>query len=186
MKNVQKGFTLIELMIVVAIIGILAAIALPAYQDYIARTQATEGFKATSGLQTDIGVFLADQSKWPDATEVGNNGVIGSLASGLSGKYFARQGVGVKVDEGKIGIQFNSGANESKGMMLVPVATTQGQIAGWVCKGIQLPTTIVGGAKTRGPLEDKRLPSSCQGAITVNPAPTTAAQGYVNGSLTAW
>lgn len=52
--NAQKGFTLIELMIVVAIIGILAAIALPAYQDYIARTQASEAYTLSDGLKTTI------------------------------------------------------------------------------------------------------------------------------------
>jgi type IV pilus assembly protein PilA len=52
--NAQKGFTLIELMIVVAIIGILAAIAIPAYQDYIARSQASEAFTLAGGLKTEV------------------------------------------------------------------------------------------------------------------------------------
>ncbi len=182
MKSLQKGFTLIELMIVVAIIGILAAIALPAYQDYIARTQASEAFKATSGLQTDIAVYLADQNAYPDAAEVTNpTGVIGNLAFNLEGKYFGQGDIVVQAGTGKIGIVFNNGANgtagSERGMMITPVATLSGQVAGWVCAGAQ-PTGTVTAASA--PLEDKRLPSSCQSAITV----TSPFPG--NGSIITW
>ena len=72
MKSVQKGFTLIELMIVVAIIGILAAIAIPAYQDYIARSQASEGVSLAGGLKTEVA----------DAMQEGRCG-----SASLGGKY---------------------------------------------------------------------------------------------------
>ncbi|MGM1003855.1 pilin [Acinetobacter haemolyticus] len=70
----QKGFTLIELMIVVAIIGILAAIAIPAYQDYIARSQASEAFTLANGLKTEVADNLQEGT-------CGNNSVGGKYAS---------------------------------------------------------------------------------------------------------
>ncbi len=65
MKYLQKGFTLIELMIVVAIIGILAAVAIPAYQDYTARAQVTEAVELLSGGKTPMAEFYADKGVWP-------------------------------------------------------------------------------------------------------------------------
>jgi type IV pilus assembly protein PilA len=70
----SRGFTLIELMIVVAIIGILAAIAIPAYQDYIARAQASEALALLSGAKAPLAEYYADKGRWPlDPNTIGLN-----------------------------------------------------------------------------------------------------------------
>lgn len=74
MTKVQQGFTLIELMIVVAIIGILAAVAIPAYGDYTARAQVTEAMNLTGGLKTSISEYISDKGTAPPfVTTVGGN-----------------------------------------------------------------------------------------------------------------
>lgn len=74
-----KGFTLIELMIVVAIVGILASIAIPAYQDYIARAQASEGLVLLSGAKTPLAEYYANNGRWPATPD--------EVISGREGKY---------------------------------------------------------------------------------------------------
>ena len=89
MKAIQKGFTLIELMIVVAIIGILAAIALPAYQDYTARAQMSEAMVLADGQKGAVTEYYADKGVFP-----GSNASAGiANASDISGKYVQQVGV---------------------------------------------------------------------------------------------
>lgn len=84
MKKMQQGFTLIELMIVVAIIGILAAVALPAYQDYTARAQVSEAFSLASGLKIQVADVYADEG---DTAGI-NSGADGiPAAADVKGKY---------------------------------------------------------------------------------------------------
>jgi type IV pilus assembly protein PilA len=80
MRHLQKGFTLIELMIVVAIIGILAAVAIPAYQDYIARSQVSEAVSLLGSGKTPLAEFFADKGTWPSNAAATDGGVMGNTA----------------------------------------------------------------------------------------------------------
>ncbi|HTS22013.1 MAG TPA: pilin [Casimicrobiaceae bacterium] len=69
MKRMQQGFTLIELMIVVAIVGILAAIALPAYQDYVIRSKMSEGVAAAAACKTSVSEYVSTKGSWPQSVD---------------------------------------------------------------------------------------------------------------------
>ena len=125
MKSVQKGFTLIELMIVVAIIGILAAIAIPAYQDYTIRAQVTEGLNLASAVKAGVSEAFANTGSWPaDNTALG-------ITSPPSGKYVTS----VAVDVGTIQIMYGDQANANivgKELDLVPKVSPNGDVI-WNC-----------------------------------------------------
>ena len=124
MKTMQKGFTLIELMIVVAIIAILAAIALPAYQDYTRRSRVTEGLSLAGGSKTSVAEYYTSNTKWP-----GTNASAGlAPKSQIKGNAVSE----VEVLNGKITVKFNEKVENGKTIVLSP-SETSGSFA-WDCK----------------------------------------------------
>ena len=143
MKKVQQGFTLIELMIVVAIVGILAAVAIPAYQDYTIRAQVTEGLGLASGGKTAIAEYFATNGSLP-----GSN-VSAGLASNtsISGNNVASVTVG---NNGILTIAYSGRGPLETGTLILTPNTTGGRVA-WSC-------TSTGGTT----LDGRYRPSSCR------------------------
>ena len=139
----QKGFTLIELMITVAIVGILAAVALPAYQDYTIRAQASEGMQLSGGVQTAVAEYYANKGAFPPAmTDINMVDPTGKYVSSVD------QAAGV------ITITYGANANtkiSGKTATLTASDDGNGNIQ-WKC-----------GPGTNTPIDKKYLPSSCQG-----------------------
>jgi type IV pilus assembly protein PilA len=136
----QKGFTLIELMIVVAIIGILAAIAIPAYQDYTIRAQVSEGMSLTSGVRTAVSEYLQTTGVWPTDNTAAGVAPPGSI----TGSYVTQVVVGQDTITATFGNRAN---NKIAGGELSLTGNDTGGSVEWTCGGT---------------IETKYLPSTCR------------------------
>ncbi|HEZ3371621.1 TPA: pilin [Neisseria meningitidis] len=169
MNTLQKGFTLIELMIVIAIVGILAAVALPAYQDYTARAQVSEAILLAEGQKSAVTEYYLNHGEWP-----ANNSSAGvaSVSTDIKGKYVA----GVKVEKGVITAQMaSSGVNkEIQGKKLSLWAKRQNGSVKWFCGQPvtrTAPTTTNDDVKaandnSNNGINTKHLPSTCRDAAS--------------------
>jgi type IV pilus assembly protein PilA len=169
MKTLQKGFTLIELMIVVAIIGILAAIAIPAYQDYTIRAQVSEGLSLASDIKAGVAEFMAQTGDWPLNLE--EAGLGSATLNDKSGRYVTS----LDVSNGTISIVYGKDANAKIATLLLaiqPLVNENGDVV-WKCGNANDPDgTYVnsGGADATGTdsdvvattLSDKHMPASCR------------------------
>ncbi|MBR9830232.1 MAG: prepilin-type N-terminal cleavage/methylation domain-containing protein [Oceanospirillales bacterium] len=150
----NKGFTLVELMIVVAVIGVLAAVALPAYQVYTARAQLIEALTLTDGVRQTVGIYFYEYGRLDVASSASDSAVsIKNRAAALDGRYVSQ--VSIHGAAGSIGVAFDQGALAGMGLRFEPSVSTS-QIVTWRC----IADGSVAGASA--PVPDKYLPSSCR------------------------
>lgn len=133
MKSVQKGFTLIELMIVVAIIGILAAVALPAYQDYTRRARVTEGLSLASGAKTAVSEYFSSMNVFP-----ANNTSAGlAAAASINGAAVTS----VTVASNLITVLYNTTVSTAATTLILTATSGAGGIT-WSCTGGTLSAAL--------------------------------------------
>ena len=155
MKKIQKGFTLIELMIVVAIIAILAAIAIPAYQDYAIRAQVSEGLTLADGAKTAVAEFYTNKGTLPASNQTAGVATAASIGGSYTQSVTVGTGGIITVKYGSTGASngFGTKANsnlDQKTVSLSPI-TKAGSVS-WTCKAGVTGTAVV----------SKYLPSSCR------------------------
>ncbi|HEZ6746818.1 TPA: pilin [Neisseria meningitidis] len=163
MNTLQKGFTLIELMIVIAIVGILAAVALPAYQDYTARAQVSEAILLAEGQKSAVTEYYLNHGEWP----ANNNSAGVATSADIKGKYVEK----VEVKNGVVtATMLSTGVNkEIQGKKLSLWAKRQASSVKWFCgQPVQrdAPTTTnddaVTAAASDKQIDTKHLPSTCR------------------------
>jgi len=157
MKAVQKGFTLIELMIVVAIIGILAAIAIPAYKTYSVRAQVSEGLGFADAAKVAVTEKYTSDGVWPV-----DNATAGlDVATNIHSKYVSSVTVGAS---GVITVKFGNDVDTAATGLTVnftPAISTNNDVS-WVCQAHALTGATVVTAAVAGSLPAKYLPAVCR------------------------
>jgi type IV pilus assembly protein PilA len=152
--KMQKGFTLIELMIVVAIIAILAAIAISQYQDYVIRSQVSEGSSLADGVKTAVGEFYNNYGRFPNSGSSAANFSLGlALPGSITGSYVGSVSI---ANSGVVAARYSSSTpnkanTKINGTSLTFSPITKAGSMVWTCK------------KSSTALQDKWLPASCRG-----------------------
>jgi type IV pilus assembly protein PilA len=162
LKNIQKGFTLIELMIVIAIIGILAAIAIPAYQNYTIRSQVTEGLSLADGWKTSISEYYAQNGSFPTGSSTTGGAGLVAVSGTSQGKYVSAISVvtGGNVIVTYSGPQANAKLS-TKTLGLYPGVDSNQDVI-WVCGLAATPTGVTGLVSTTPTsVSAAYLPTSC-------------------------